>query len=54
MAIISNMLTNRWNWLKFDNFESEWFQLDNGIVQGDPLSMMLYLYYNVDILEIPH
>ena len=48
------MLTNRWNQLKFDDFESEWFQLDNGIVQGDPLSTMLYLYYNVDMLEIPH
>ena len=54
VAIINNMLTNRWNQLKFDDFESEWFQLDNGIVQGDPLSMMLYLYYNADMLEIPH
>ena len=54
VAIINNMLTNRWNQLKFDDFKSEWFQLDNGIIQGDPLSMMLYLYYNVDMLEIPH
>ena len=54
MAIINNMLTNRQNRLKFDDLESEWFQLDNGIVQGNPLSMMLYLYYNADMLEIPH
>ena len=27
--------------------------LDNGIGQGDPLSMALYQYYNADILEIP-
>ena len=48
------MLTNMWNWLKFDNFKSEWFQLDNSIVQGDPLFMMIYLKYNTDMLEIPH
>ena len=54
VAIINNMLTNRQNQLKFDDFESEWFQLDNGIVQGDLVSMMLYLYYNADMLEIPH
>jgi ribonuclease HI len=27
--------------------------LDNGIGQGDPLSMALYQYYNADILKIP-
>ena len=27
--------------------------LDNGIGQGDPLSMLLYLYYNADMLDIP-
>ena len=26
--------------------------LDNGIVQGDPLSMILYLFYNMDILDV--
>ena len=25
--------------------------IDNGIVQGDPLSMILYLFYNADLLE---
>jgi hypothetical protein len=38
--------------LKFNNFTSEWFQLDNRIGQGDPLSMILYLFYNADMLEI--
>src|ERR1700761_994296 len=28
-------------------------KLDNGIGQGDPLSMALYQYYNADILDIP-
>ena len=49
---IDNMLMGRRNRLKFDDYISEWFHLDNGIVQGDPLSMILYLFYNVDILDI--
>ena len=31
---------------------SSWIELDNGIGQGDPLSMLLYLYYNSDMLEV--
>ena len=27
--------------------------LDNGIVQGDPLSMLLYLFYNAGMLNVP-
>ena len=27
--------------------------IDNGIGQGDPLSMILYQFYNVDLLDIP-
>ena len=37
--------------LKFDSFTSDWISVDNGIVQGDPLSMILYLFYNADLLE---
>ena len=47
------MLANRRNHLKFDDYESDWFTLDNGIVQGDPLSMLLYLFYNADMLDVP-
>ena len=43
------MLTGRWNRLKFDDYSSEWFQLDNSIMQGDLLSMILYLFYNTDL-----
>jgi len=42
VGLIGNMLTGRKNRLKFDDFSSCWFPLDNGIVQGDPLSMILY------------
>jgi len=36
--------------LKFDGFTLEWMNVDNGIVQGDPLSMILYLFYNANLL----
>ena len=39
--------------LKFDDYTLAWFELDNGIRQGNPLSMLLYLYYNSDLLEVP-
>ena len=52
VAFIESMLTGRRNRLKFDNYSSEWFNLDNSIVQGDLLSMILYLFYNADILDV--
>ena len=52
VVFVSSMLTGRRNRLKFDDYLSEWFHLDNVIVQGDPLSMILYLYYNADLLDI--
>ena len=45
------LLTNRRTWLKFDGFTSDWIDVDNSIVQGDPLFMILYLFYNADLLE---
>ena len=48
------MLEKRDTILRFDDYTSEPIQLDNGIGQGDPLSMALYQYYNADILEIPN
>ena len=48
-----NLLGNRTTQLKFDDFTSEEIPIDNGIGQGDPLSMVLYQYYNADLLDIP-
>ena len=35
----------------YPTYTSDWINVDNGIVQGDPLSMILYLFYNSDLLE---
>ena len=47
------MLTNRCTRLHFDGFMSDWMDIDNSIVQGDPLSMLLYLFYNADLIASP-
>ena len=52
ISYMDNMLTGCWTQLKFDDYTSSWFKLDNGIGQGDPLSMLSYLYYNSDVLEV--
>ena len=38
--------------MKFDDFLSKTIHVGNGIGQGDPLSMILYILYNADLLEI--
>ena len=39
--------------MKFDDYVSGRIDITNGIGQGDPLSMLLYILYNADLLEIP-
>ena len=51
---INNMLKDRKTHLKFDDHESKNIDIDNGIGQGDPLSMVLYQYYNADLLDVPN
>jgi ribonuclease HI/exonuclease III len=50
---VSHMLQERKTTLKFDGYESDPIHIDNGIGQGDPLSMVLYQFYNADLLDIP-
>ena len=38
--------------LKFDDFVSELISICNSIGQGNPLSMILYIIYNADLLEM--
>jgi len=52
-SFVHNMLAGRSTVLKFDGFTSEHTIIDNSIGQGDPLSMVLYQYYNADLLDIP-
>ena len=53
IKFITQLLTNRRTRIKFDNYTSETMEITNGIGQGDPLSMLLYILYNADLLEIP-
>jgi hypothetical protein len=46
------LLTNRKTQLRFDGFTSDWILIDNGIGQGDPLSMILYIIYSSDLVEV--
>jgi ribonuclease HI/exonuclease III len=52
ITFIEQLLTGRRTRLKFDDFISESLNILNGIGQGDPLSMILYILYNADLLEI--
>jgi len=47
------MLNGRSTTLKYDGHTLEPIEIDNGIGQGDPLSMVLYQFYNTDLLDIP-
>jgi len=50
---ITGMLEGRVTSLKFNDQVSDAINIDNRIRQGDPLSMVLYQYYNADILDVP-
>jgi hypothetical protein len=54
VQFVINMLIGRTTCLKFDNHKTGNINIDNGIGQGDPLSMVLYQYYNADLLDIPN
>ena len=53
ISFIENMLKDRTTVLRFDGYTSGAITLNNGIGQGDPLSMALYQFYNADLLDIP-
>src|SRR5258707_2379220 len=47
------MLANSTTRLRFEDYKLDIIPIDNGIGQGDQLSMGLYQYYNADLLDIP-
>jgi ribonuclease HI len=52
VQFVGRMLAERRTRLSFDDFISDWVPIDNGIGQGDPISMILYLYYNADLVDV--
>ena len=53
MDFVRGMLSDRSTALKFDRYSSDPIKVDNRIGQGDPLSMVMYQFYNADLLDIP-
>lgn len=53
ITFIEKLLTGRHTKLKFDDFVSESIKILNRIGQGGPLSMIFYIMYNTDLLDIP-
>lgn len=51
---IQSFLTGRSTQLKFNGTTSESFVTLAGVPQGSPLSPILYIFYNADLLDIPH
>lgn len=47
-----HVLTGRKTQLRFDDHTSDWIPVNNGIGQGDPLSMILYIIYDADLIDI--
>ena len=50
--LIANMLTSCQTHLWFDNFMSDPIYISNGTTQGCPVSMLIYSFYNVDLIDI--
>ena len=45
------LLRGRKTRLRFDDYISDWIPITNGMGQGDPLSMILFIIYNSDLVE---
>lgn len=45
-------MSGRKTTLTFDDYSSEAFEIVSGIDQGCPLSVILYLFYNSDLVDI--
>src|SRR5204862_7803856 len=50
---VESFLSDRYTQLHFNGVNSERITIDAGVPQGSPISPILYLFYNADLLEIP-
>ncbi|KAF7670723.1 pol-like protein [Alternaria burnsii] len=48
---IAGFLSNRHTSIAIDGFQSTAYQINTGIPQGSPLSSILYLFYNADLID---
>jgi hypothetical protein len=48
---IASFLSDRYMHIMVDGFQSELYAINTGIPQGSPLSPILYLFYNADLIE---
>ncbi|KAI5823022.1 hypothetical protein K523DRAFT_221890, partial [Schizophyllum commune Tattone D] len=46
------MFADRSTRIRFDDFLSDPIPIDNGGEQGNPIMMLLFLFYNADLLRI--
>jgi Reverse transcriptase (RNA-dependent DNA polymerase) len=49
---VTNRLQNRQTRIQFNDFTSELLNIDNGCNQGDPISVILYHFYNAALIEV--
>ena len=49
---IESFLKNWTSTIRLPEYESEPFNIHTGISQGSPLSLILYLFYNVNLLDM--
>lgn len=52
IQLFNNMLTNCGTRLQFNNYLSDPIHISNGMTQGCPLLMLLYAFYNTDLIDI--
>lgn len=52
LKLIHGFLSERTTTIRLQDFLSDKFQVDNGLPQGSPLSVILYIVYNSDLLKL--